>query len=207
MEWEDKNIGQHIRHQGNDKEKMIGPRRLPVNGFCKDTNTVYEFQGCLWHGHRCWITKDKSVNPINWESLDELFKTTQEKINEIKAQGYDVKQMWECEWKRLKKQEPEMKAFITDRQRPCDRYNTMSEDSILQAVMDEKLFGALKVDLHVPDDLKSKFADMPPVFKNIDVSRDNIGDHMKAYAEEKGIMISRSWYFSFGTSRWIAKTM
>jgi hypothetical protein len=30
---------------------------------------------------------------------------------------------------------------------------------------------------------------------------------MKAYAEEKGIMISRSWYFSFGTSRWIAKTM
>jgi hypothetical protein len=27
---------------------------------------------------------------------------------------------------------------------------------------------------------------------------------MKAYAEEKGIMISRSWYFSFGTSQWIA---
>ena len=100
--------------------------------------------------------------------------------------------MWECEWKRLKKQEPKMKAFITNRQRPCDRYHTMSEDSILQAVMDEKLFGALKVDLHVPDDLKSKFADMTPVFKNIDVSRDNIGDHMKAYAEEKGIMISGS---------------
>jgi hypothetical protein len=31
----------------------------------------------------------------------------------------------------------------------------MSEDSILQAVMDEKLFGALEVDRHVPDDLKS----------------------------------------------------
>jgi hypothetical protein len=29
---------------------------------------------------------------------------------------------------------------------------------------------------------------MPPVFKNIDVSREDIGDHMKAYAEEKGIM-------------------
>ena len=54
--------------------------------------------------------------------------------------------------------------------------------------MDEKLFGALEVDLHVPDDLKSKFAEMPPVFKNIDVSKDDIDDHMKAYAEEKGIM-------------------
>jgi G:T-mismatch repair DNA endonuclease (very short patch repair protein) len=65
LEWEAKNTGQHIRHQGNDKEKMIGRRRLPVDGFCKETNTVYELQGCLWHGHRCWITKDKSVNPIN----------------------------------------------------------------------------------------------------------------------------------------------
>jgi hypothetical protein len=64
----------------------------------------------------------------------------------------------------------------------------MSEDSILQAVMDEKLFGALEVDLHVPDDLKSKFSEMPLVFKNIDVSRDDIGDHMKVYAEEKGVM-------------------
>jgi hypothetical protein len=61
LEWEAKNTGQHIRHQGNDKEKMIGRRRLPVDGFCKETNTVYELQGCLWHGHRCWITKDKSV--------------------------------------------------------------------------------------------------------------------------------------------------
>ena len=50
--------------------------------------------------------------------------------------------------------------------------------------MDEKLFGALEVDLHVLDDLKSKFAEMPPVFKNIEVSRDDIGDHMKAYAED-----------------------
>jgi hypothetical protein len=29
---------------------------------------------------------------------------------------------------------------------------------------------------------------MPPVFKNIDASRDDIGDHMKAYAEEKGVI-------------------
>ena len=115
-------------------------------------------------------------------------KTTQEKIDEIKDQGYDVKQMWECEWERLKKQDPELKAFVKDMQRPCDRYSTMREDSILQTIMDEKLFGALAVDLHVPDDLKSKFAEMPPVFKNIDISRDDIGDHMKAYAEEKGIM-------------------
>jgi hypothetical protein len=47
LEWEAKNTGQLIRHQGNDKEKVIGRRRLPVDGFCKGTNTMYEFQRCL----------------------------------------------------------------------------------------------------------------------------------------------------------------
>ena len=65
----------------------------------------------------------------------DLFKTTEEKIDEIKDQGYDVKQMWECEWGRLKKQDPELKAFITDR-RPCDGQFKMTEETILQAVMD-----------------------------------------------------------------------
>ena len=54
--------------------------------------------------------------------------------------------------------------------------------------MEDWMFGVLEIDLEVPDHLKGKFAEMPPVFKNIDVSRDDIGDHMKAYAEERGIM-------------------
>jgi hypothetical protein len=49
LEGEAKNTGQHIRHQDNDSEKLIGMKRLPVDGFCRDTNTVYEFQGCIWH--------------------------------------------------------------------------------------------------------------------------------------------------------------
>jgi hypothetical protein len=64
----------------------------------------------------------------------------------------------------------------------------MKEETILRAVMEDRMFGALEVDLEVPDHLKGKFADMPPVFKNTDVSRDDIGDHMKTYAEERGIM-------------------
>ena len=69
-----------------------------------------------------------------------------------------------CEWGRLKKQDPELKAFITDKQRSCDVQFKMTKETILQAVIDEKLIRALEVDLHVPDDLKSKFTEMPPVF-------------------------------------------
>jgi hypothetical protein len=50
------------------------------------------------------------------------------------------------------------------------------------------MFGALEVDMEVPDHLKGTFAEMSPVFKNTHVSRDDIGDHMKTYAEEQGIM-------------------
>jgi uncharacterized protein (UPF0335 family) len=59
---------------------------------------------------------DKSFNPINGKSLDDLFKTTQEKIDEIKDQGYDVKQMWES--KSIKKEftvpfdVKQMKSFL-----------------------------------------------------------------------------------------------
>jgi hypothetical protein len=35
-------------------------------------------------------------------------------------------------------------------------------------------FGALEVDLEVPDHLKEKFAEMPPVFKNTHIFRDDI---------------------------------
>jgi G:T-mismatch repair DNA endonuclease (very short patch repair protein) len=189
LEWEAKNTGQHIRHQGNDSEKLIGMKRVPVDGFCRDTNTVYEFQGCIWHGHRCWMTKKHNgVNPVNGKSLDDLYQRTQDKIQYIKDQGYNVVEMWECQWLASIKRDPELSRFIENRKRPCDGLVTMTEDQILSTVMDEKLFGALEVDIKVPDDLKSKFVEMPPIFKNIEVSRDDIGDHMKTYAEERNVM-------------------
>ena len=64
----------------------------------------------------------------------------------------------------------------------------MTEETILRAVMEDRIVGALEVDLEVSDHLKGKFAEMPPFFKNTLVSRDDIGEHMKTYAEEQGIM-------------------
>jgi hypothetical protein len=38
------------------------------------------------------------------------------------------------------------------------------------------------------DHLNPTFAEMPTIYKNIEVSRDDIGDHMKTYAEERNVM-------------------
>ena len=41
----------HIQHVRNGGEKRIG--RYSLDGYCEETNTAYEFQGCFWHGKWC----------------------------------------------------------------------------------------------------------------------------------------------------------
>ena len=76
-----------------------------------------------------------------------------------------------------------VKAFLKDMQRPCDGQFKMTEETILRAVMEDWMFDALEVDLELPDHLKGKVAEMPPVFKNTHVSREDIGDHRYAYRQ------------------------
>ena len=49
-------------------------------------------------------------------------------------------------------------------------------------------FGAVEVDIHVPNVLKSKFAEMTPIFKNVDISINDIGNHIGEFAEHEGCM-------------------
>jgi G:T-mismatch repair DNA endonuclease (very short patch repair protein) len=46
--------------------------------------------------------------------MAQRYQRTQEKIQYIQDNGYPVKQMWECDWERLKKA---VKAFVKDMQR------------------------------------------------------------------------------------------
>ena len=64
----------------------------------------------------------------------------------------------------------------------------MTEQHILAAVIDGTLFGMVECDLHVPERLQDHFAEMQPVFKNVTVTRDDIGPFMRHYAEENDIM-------------------
>ena len=38
----------HIQHMRNGGEKRFG--RYSLDGYCEETHTAYEFQGCFWHG-------------------------------------------------------------------------------------------------------------------------------------------------------------
>ena len=49
----------NIEHAHNRGEQNIG--RYRVNGFDTDNKTIYEFNGCYFHGHRCELN-DKDFN-------------------------------------------------------------------------------------------------------------------------------------------------
>ena len=60
--------------------------------------------------------------------------------------------------------------------------------SIFDAVRDRKLFGQVQCNIHVPDNLKEKFSEMQPIFKNTVISRNDIGEFIKAYAEKHKLL-------------------
>ena len=68
-----------------------------------------------------------------------------------------------------------------------------------------KLFGYVQCDIEVPEELKKKFANFPPIFKNTNVGRHDIGSLMQDYAEKQGLlcqprkMLISSYFLENGT--------
>ena len=93
--------------------------------------------------------------------------------------------MWECEWWRLYKTTTDVKPHIRENF-PYRR--SFTEHQLLEGINKGNLFGYVQCDIEVPENLRENFANFSPVLKNILVSKNDIGDLVKTYAEEEGIM-------------------
>ena len=169
-----------IRHQGNGREKRVG--KLPVDGWCAETRTAYQFHGCYFHGcTNCY--EPQETNALNGKTMAKLLEDTKKKTAYLRRHVHVV-EMWECEWKEIRK-EPDVKSFLAPTRRQKWQ---MTQQQIITAVVDGTLFGMVECDLHVPEHLQDHFAEMQPIFKNTTVTRDDIGSFMQQYAEEHDIM-------------------
>ena len=89
----------------------------------------------------------------------------------------------------MKRSNPAIQQFlVSEFSRPLDNKKTLTEPEILQGVLDGSLFGVVECDIRVPEHLHEKFSEMCPIFKNTEICRDDIGEFMKTYAEERDIM-------------------
>ena len=64
----------------------------------------------------------------------------------------------------------------------------LSEEQLLQRIIDGRLFGYVQYDIEVPEHLRGHFFNFPPIIKNTVVSREDICYLMKEYAEKERIM-------------------
>ena len=102
----------NIQHVGNAGEVRI-PTIGFIDGYCHDTRTVYEFQGCFTHGcPTCYPNRHEPHVRHFDRTLQDVYETTQQKIQRLKELGYTVVQMWECEWARLKVTSSDIRTFV-----------------------------------------------------------------------------------------------
>ena len=92
----------HIIHALNDGEYVIPNTKFKADGYCKETNTIYEFHGHYWHGNPKLYNANKINKTVNC-TFGELYKNTLLREEQIKDLGYSLVVMWESDWNKINK--------------------------------------------------------------------------------------------------------
>ena len=76
---------------------VTGDKYIIVDGYCPETNTVYEFHGDFWHGNPDLYAARK-INKKNGLTFGELYQKTLLREEQIKELGYNLISVWENDW-------------------------------------------------------------------------------------------------------------
>jgi len=76
--------------------------RKKVDGYDPQTNTIYEFLGDYWHGNPN-IFNPNDIHPRIKKTYGQVYENTMNRFNKFKALGYNIKYIWESDWKRFEK--------------------------------------------------------------------------------------------------------
>jgi G:T-mismatch repair DNA endonuclease (very short patch repair protein) len=74
---------------------LAGVPNVKVDGYCEDTNEVFEYLGCFWHGCLCMPNRHKSIG--NNDKTLQNYEKTVARFQKIKDAGYNVVSIWEFE--------------------------------------------------------------------------------------------------------------
>ena len=125
----------HIQHVRNGGEKRVGNYYL--DGYCEETHTAYEYQGCYWHGKdffvrcggvthlymlclcflgcpECYKDRDTKNPGADNKPMEQLYQDTQTKVKYLKDRGFEVVEKWGCAFMKELKQDEEMKQIMKD---------------------------------------------------------------------------------------------
>ena len=166
-----------------------------VDGYCNHCKTVFEAMGCYYHFCPCQETRP-SLSDEDIERGSKRREMDDLRREYIRVKGYKIEEMWECEWWQNFKTNEKTKNHIRSN---FSYKRTLSTDFLLEKIRDGSLYGYIQCDLVVPDELKATFPNFPPIFKNTEVGRNDIGEYMQNYAIENDLLKhpQRMLIFSF----------
>ncbi len=91
-----------IQHAENIGEFKIPNTIFKADGYCQETNTIYEYHGDFWHGN-----PDKyishHINPITKITFGELYQETLKREAKFRDMGFNLITIWESDWIKLNK--------------------------------------------------------------------------------------------------------
>ena len=156
-----------------------------VDGICDHCNSVFEAMGCYYHycpsqEARPSVTDTNIEKGVKKRQQDEMCRDCRQQ------NGYQIVEKWECECWSLYKTDASLISHLRENfpyRRP------LSEEQLLQGIIDGRLFGYVQCDIEVPEHLRNYFSNFPSIFNNTVVSRDDIVSLMKQYEEKENIIV------------------
>ncbi|XP_023312382.1 uncharacterized protein LOC111692561 [Anoplophora glabripennis] len=110
--WEEHQRQINIQHAAKQQESRVAG--VKVDGYCEETKQVFEFNGCYFHGcPACFkCNRDIPMPEDPSQTLNTRHEATLAKIQRLRDLGYEVIEMWECEFRRdLHKNDNEIRNY------------------------------------------------------------------------------------------------
>lgn len=76
LHWQDSQLSASriFQHAGNVGEYRIPNTCYTVDSYDAETNTVYKFQGCFWHGCRkCYPNRSETHERLEDRSMEDVY--------------------------------------------------------------------------------------------------------------------------------------
>lgn len=91
-----------IQHAENSNEYQIPNTKFKADGYCVETNIIYEYYGDYWHGNPNVFQCDE-FNKTTKCTFGELYQKTLEREQQIRDMGFNLITIWESDWIKLNK--------------------------------------------------------------------------------------------------------
>ena len=93
--------------------------------------------------------------------------------------------MYECGWWNIYKIDALVRQHLRE---SCPYKMPLREERLSEIIKNVRLSGYFQCDIELPVNLQESFRNSPPIFKNVNVGRDDIGPLRKEYAEKEGLL-------------------